>query len=171
MLPRSVSHGHKHSMLGPLSATVLGLSCCLRFPSGSSKRSQRSSGNINPVAIHVKVAACLCAGKDNFSVPSPLTHWKEKIHVHQKQTFQDCYVPYLSWHVDSCTCSEENLYGWKLVRHGASLIVPFIVSFMELVRWMCFAFKYVEQVFAGPGPCALVRPLRNLFGTERDWFG
>ncbi|RZR76734.1 hypothetical protein BHM03_00001614 [Ensete ventricosum] len=40
---------------------------------------------------------------------------------------------------------------------------------MELARWMCFAFKYAEQAFAGPGPCALVRPLHNLFGTERNW--
>ncbi|RWW65164.1 hypothetical protein BHE74_00027548 [Ensete ventricosum] len=27
-------------------------------------------------------------------------------------------------------------------------------------------FKCAEQAFAGPGPCALGRPLRNLFGTE-----
>ncbi|RZR79654.1 hypothetical protein BHM03_00005444 [Ensete ventricosum] len=42
-------------------------------------------------------------------------------------------------------------------------------QFGSLARWMCFAFKYAEQAFAGPGPCALVCPLRNLFGTERSW--
>ncbi|RZS28504.1 hypothetical protein BHM03_00062101 [Ensete ventricosum] len=44
-----------------------------------------------------------------------------------------------------------------------------IVPFMELAWWVCSAFKYAEQAFAGPGPCALGRPLHNFFGTERSW--
>ncbi|RZR97447.1 hypothetical protein BHM03_00026633, partial [Ensete ventricosum] len=44
-----------------------------------------------------------------------------------------------------------------------------IVQFMELARLVCFAFKYAEQAFAGPGPCALGRSLHSFFGTERSW--
>ncbi|RWV79571.1 hypothetical protein GW17_00059271 [Ensete ventricosum] len=36
----------------------------------------------------------------------------------------------------------------------------------QLVVWMRPVFKCAEQAFAGPGPCALGRPLRNHFGTE-----
>ncbi|RWW06744.1 hypothetical protein GW17_00029899, partial [Ensete ventricosum] len=38
-----------------------------------------------------------------------------------------------------------------------------------LAWWVCSAFKYAEQAFAGPGPCALGHPLHNLFGTKRSW--
>ncbi|RWV84989.1 hypothetical protein GW17_00053262 [Ensete ventricosum] len=31
---------------------------------------------------------------------------------------------------------------------------------------MCPAFKFAEQAFAGSGPCALVRPSRDLLGTK-----
>ncbi|RWV87836.1 hypothetical protein GW17_00050131 [Ensete ventricosum] len=54
----------------------------------------------------------------------------------------------------------------------ALLLAPkMIVTFLGLAKWMRPVFKCAEQAFAGPGPCALGRPLRNHFGTEWSSWG
>lgn len=105
MLPRSLSHGHQAldaCPLGDRAGTLVSsqIPKWLLYEVSEVLRQYRSCCSYYTSNLqHV----CL-AGKENFSLPSPLTHWKEKIHVHQKQTLQDRCVPNLSWHVDSCTC-------------------------------------------------------------------